>query len=96
MWVLTILAIIGGQVYITRTVIRTRFKLESLEKNVAKVKMDEKVARGNLEITKRALAEIRGRIRIQVEAIEKVNQVIQTFEGEKKKKLEETKKKLLR
>ena len=96
MWVLTILAIIGGQVYITRTVIRARFKLESLEKNVAKVKMDEKVARGNLEITKRALAEIRGRIRIQVEAIEKVNQVIQTFEGEKKKKLEETKKKLLR
>jgi hypothetical protein len=44
-WILTILAVIAAQIYTTRTVIRTRFRVNDLQKTLAKAKLDEKVAK---------------------------------------------------
>ena len=93
-WIATIFAVIGTQIYTTRTIIRMRFKLESLQKRAAKIKMDEKIAQGNLGIAKRELLEINNRIRNQAEAIEKTIQAVNAFEENRKKKSEESKKRL--
>ncbi len=95
MWIGSIFIVIGTQIYTTQTVIRTRFKLEGLQKRAAAIKMEEKIAKGNLEITKRGLVEVNNKIRNQVEGIEKTRQVIKTFEENQKKKREAAKKSLL-
>lgn len=93
-WILTILAVIVTQVYTTRTVIRTRFRVTDLQKQVAKAKMDEKVAKSNLEVTNRELTLIQRTTTMQIDAVEKLKETIQTLEQERKKRLQETKNRL--
>jgi DNA-binding PadR family transcriptional regulator len=94
-WVLSIVGVIGVQVYSTRTVIRTRYKYEALQKLVAKARADEKSVRNNLELAQRMLSERFRLIEMQVQAIEKLKQTIQSVEEGRKKKVEEAKKKLM-
>ena len=93
-WILTILAVILAQVYTTRTVIRTRFRVNDLQKTVAKAKMDEKVAKNNLEVSNREMMTIQRTIAMQTDALEKLRDTIKTLEGERKKRLQETKNRL--
>ncbi|OGG43547.1 MAG: hypothetical protein A3F84_20470 [Candidatus Handelsmanbacteria bacterium RIFCSPLOWO2_12_FULL_64_10] len=94
LWILTILAVIGTQIYTTRTVIRTRFRLNELLKRVARAKMDEKVARSNLEVSNRELITIQRAVAAQEDAVEKLKETITTLEQERKKRLQETKNRL--
>ncbi|MSS70373.1 MAG: hypothetical protein EXS64_02685 [Candidatus Latescibacteria bacterium] len=93
-WVLTILAVILAQVYTTRTVIRTRFRVNDLQKTVGRAKMDEKVARNNLEVSNRELMTIQRTVAMQMDAVEKLKETIKTLEQERKKRLQETKNRL--
>ncbi|GEM_PF-7126928 len=94
LWIITILAVIGTQIYTTRTVIRTRFKLNELMKRVARSKMDEKVAKSNLEVSNRELTMTQRAITAQEDAVEKLKDTITTLEQERKKRLQETKNRL--
>ncbi len=93
-WILTILAVILAQVYTTRTVIRTRFRVNDLQKTVGRAKMDEKVARNNLEVSNRELMTIQRTVAMQMDAVEKLKETIKTLEQERKKRLQETKNRL--
>ena len=93
-WIATILLVIATQVYTARTVIRTRFRLEAGQKRVAQIKQQEKVARSNLEVTRRNLAQVQKNISAQIEAIEKMKQVLEVLEQQKIKKMQEAKSKL--
>ena len=78
-WILVVLGVIASQVDITMTIVRVRFKMESLQKQVAKMKMDDKVARGNLDIAKRGLSEIQRMIPVQMDVIAKLTKTIAGF-----------------
>lgn len=94
LWIVTILAVIVTQIYTTRTVIRTRFRLNELLKRVARVKVDEKVARSNLEVSNRELAMIQRTIAAQEDTVEKLKETIATLEQERKKRLQDAKNRL--
>lgn len=93
-WIATILMVIATKAYTTRTVIRTRFKMEAMQKRAIHVKQQEKVARSNLEVTRRGLEQVQKTISAQTEAIEKMKQVLETLEQQKRKKMQEAESKL--
>lgn len=94
LWIVTVLAVIATQVYTTRTVMRTRFKLNDLVKQVNKIRVDEKVAKSNLEVSNRELLMTQRAIAAQQDATEKLKETIQTLEQERKKRLQEAKNRL--
>lgn len=94
-WVLFVLGIIMAKVFFTRTMIRVRFKMEEMKKQLAKTKMDDKVSMGNLEIARRGLAEVQRMIASEKKAIDKLGNTITSFQEKKRKKTEETKKRIL-
>jgi RNase P/RNase MRP subunit POP5 len=95
-WVVSIVVVIATQIYTTRAVFRERFAFEDLAKRVARVKGEEKAARGNLELARRDLLKTQGMIKMQEDSLESVRTALKTYEEEKQKRLEKAKQKLSR
>lgn len=94
-WLLSILAVMAIKVHTTRTVIRVRSKLADSQKRAAKLRMEEKVARADLEIVSRSLTTINRAIGGHQEVINKITQELEQLERAKSEKLKETRKVLL-
>lgn len=93
-WIVSILAVIGAKAITTQALLREKFKLEALLKLVAKIQIDERVARGSLELARRELVRFEGLIRMQEGELEKIKEMLRTLDEEKKKRLEKAKQKL--
>ena len=96
LWIVSIVTVIAAQMYTTRAVLREKFSSEDLNKRVARIKGEEKVAKGNLELSRRELLKTQGMIKMQEDALEGVKAALKTYEEEKKKRLEKAKQKLSR